>query len=429
MSKVTRRTVLAGMGATAAAAALHTVPAMAQDRRIRHFWWGNPERDRRTFAVIDIFKAHHPEIDVSGETIGWSDYWTKMATQTAGGNMADLVQMDYRYLFEYVRRGALLPLDEYFGKTLNLDGFDQSALDGGMVDGKLYALNIGSNSQVGIYNTAMLKDAGVEFEPIGWTYDDLVEVSKTVVEATPDGVYGTDDLSAGYVFWEDYTQQRGKRFYSDDGSVGTTPDILADYWKFWAEMRKSGLVTKGENTVGLIGSSMVDTGLVTKTSAFSYMWSNQIVGIQSLMEDTVGAAMLPKVSGATMPGQFIKPSMFMSLTRDTKDADAATMYMNDWVNDPEATAILGLERGIPANPVVREALAPSFTAPERVSVDYFNAIQGKVGALPPPPPKGAGEVNKAFERWATQVLLDKVTPEDAAKSHLDEAADILFRAS
>lgn len=429
MSKVSRRTVLAGMGATAAAAALHVSPAMAQDRRIRHFWWGNPERDKRTFEVIDIFMKNHPEIDVSGETIGWSDYWTKMATQTAGGNMADLVQMDYRYLFEYVRRGALLPLDDWFGKTLNLDGFDQSALDGGMVDGKLYALNIGSNSQVGIYNTVMLKDAGVEFEPIGWSYDDLVDVAKKVAEATPDGVYGTDDLSAGYVFWEDWTQQMGKRFYSDDGTVGTTAEILADYWKFWAEMRKSGLVTKGENTVGLIGSSMVDTGLVTKTTAFSYMWSNQIVGIQSLMEDAVGAAMLPKVAGATMPGQFVKPSMFMSLTRDAKDVEAATMYMNDWVNNPEATAVLGLERGIPANPVVRAALTPSFTAPEKVSVDYFNAIQGKVGALPPPPPKGAGEVNAAFERWATEVLLDKVTPLDAAKSHIDEAGDILFRAA
>lgn len=430
MSKVSRRTVLAGMGVAAAAATLPSVPAFAQDRRIRHFWWGNPDRNKRTYAVIDVFKKNHPDIDVTGENIGWSDYWTKMATQTAGGNMADLVQMDYRYLFEYVRRGALLPLDDYFGKTLNLDGFDKSALDGGMVDGKLYALNIGSNSQVGIFNTKMIADAGIkDFNPIGWTYDDMHEVAKKVTESTPDGVYGTDDLSAGYVFWEDWTQQMGKRFYNDDGTVGTTPEILADYWKYWEEMRKSGLVADGETSVGQINAKMVDTGLITHISAFSYMWSNQIVGIQALMPEPVGAAMTPKVPGATMPGQFIKPSMFMSLTRDTKDAEAATMYMNDWVNDPEETGILGLERGIPANPKVRAALAPTFTPPEKVSVDYFNAIQGKVGALPPPPPKGAGEVNQAFFRHATDVLLGKATPLDAAKAHLDEAADILFRAA
>ena len=27
--------------------------AFAQDTAVRHFWWGNPERDKRTFAVID----------------------------------------------------------------------------------------------------------------------------------------------------------------------------------------------------------------------------------------------------------------------------------------------------------------------------------------------------------------------------------------
>lgn len=431
MSLINRRKLLRGMMAGAggvAAASAFGLPAFAQDRRIRHFWWGNPERDKRTFAVIDVFKTHHPEIDVSGETIGWADYWTKMATQTAGGNMADLVQMDYRYLFEYVRRGALLPLDDWFGKTLHFDGFDASALAGGMVDGKLYALNIGSNSQVGIFNTRMAQEAGAEFEPIGWSYDDMVEVAKKITEATPDGVFGTDDLSAAYVNWEDWTQQRGRRFFKDDGTIGSTPEDLVDYWKFWVEMRKSGLVPDGEWSVGVIDANLSDSGLVTGKTAFSFMWSNQIVGVQALMKDTVGAAMLPNNGGGQL-GQFIKPSMFMSLTRDSKDQEAATMYMNDWVNDPEATGILGLERGIPANPVVREALAPTFTDPERVSVDYFSAIQGKVGELPPPPPKGAGEVNAAFFRWATEVLLDRVTPVDAAKSHFDEAADILSRAA
>ena len=125
MQKVSRRTVLAGMGAAAAAATLPAMPAIAADRSIRHFWWGNPERDKRTFAVIDVFQKHHPEIAVSGETVGWGDYWTKMATQTAGRNMADLVQMDYSLLFEYSRRGALRSLDEYIGKGLDLSHFDK----------------------------------------------------------------------------------------------------------------------------------------------------------------------------------------------------------------------------------------------------------------------------------------------------------------
>lgn len=429
MTKLTRRKMLGTMAAGAggvAAASLMGTSALAQEMRIRHYWWGNPSRDERTFAVIDLFQANNPGVEVSGETIGWSDYWTKLATQTAGGNMADLVQMDYRYLFEYARRGAIQPLDPYIGNTLDVSNFDQSALDGGKVDGQLYALNIGSNSQVSIFNTSLIEQSGEEFDPINWTYDDLMRVA-TAVKDNTSATFGTDDLSLGYVFWEDWAQQAGYGFYAEDGSIGGRAQDLADFWQMWTDLRASGAAQDGETAISLMGTGMNETGLVTGTTALSYMWSNQIVGMQSLMEDTVGAAKLPNTGGGSA-GQFIKPSMFMSLTRDTVNAELATQYMSDWVNHPDATAILGLERGIPASSEVRDTLAPSFTDAERISVDYFGAIQGTVGALPPPPPAGAGEVNDAFQRWGTEVLLGNMSPLDAATAHFDEADSILARA-
>lgn len=432
MTKLNRRKFLKSATATAGSAAamsLMGTTAFAQDTRIRHFWWGNPSRDERTFKVIELFKAANPGVDVVGETVGWGDYWTKMATQTAGKNMADLVQMDYRFLFEYVRRGALLPLDDYFGKTLHLDGFDESALAGGMVDGKLYALNIGSNSQVCIFNTRMVQEAGAdaEFDPIMWNHADQMRVGKAITASTPDGVYGTDDISLQAVSWELWSRQNGRNFYDGDKVNGKAEDLIS-FWKFWKEMRDAGACPPADVTVGLLGSNMADSGIVTQNTAMSYMWSNQIVGVQSLSTDTVGAAMHAHKDGGE-PGQFIKPSMFMCLTRDTSNADVATAYMNAWVNDPEATAILGLERGIPASPEVRAALAPNFSEAEKVSVDYFTAIQDHVGTLPAPPPKGAGEAQDAYERVATNVILGTTSIEDGAAAFIDEASAIIDRAS
>ena len=430
MSRFNRRKFLGSMAAGAGSVAAMSLlggPAFAQEARIRHYWWGNPSRDERTFKVIETFMEHHPGVEVSGETVGWSDYWTKLATQTAGGNMADLVQMDYRYLFEYARRGAIQPLDPYVGKTLDISTFDQSALDGGKVDGQLYALNIGSNTQVSIFNTRLIEESGEEFDPIEWTYDDLMRVALAVKDKTG-AKYGTDDLSLGYVFWEDWAQQAGHPFFAEDGSIGGRPSDLADFWRMWTELRDAGAAQSADVAISLLGTGMNESGLVTGTTAFSYMWSNQIVGMQSLMQDPVGAAKLPGIPDSQALGQFIKPSMFMSLTRDTSDAELATTYMSEWVNDPEITSILGLERGIPASSVVRDALAPSFTPAEKISVDYFAAVQGKVGSLPPPPPAGAGEVNDAFQRWGTEVLLGNMSPDDAAAAHFDEADSILARA-
>ncbi len=79
-------------------------------------------------------------------------YWTRLATQTAGGNAPDLIQMDYRYIFEYARRGTLLDFTPYMGKGLAIDDFGAPNIDSGKVDGKLYGVNLGVNSSMAAVN-------------------------------------------------------------------------------------------------------------------------------------------------------------------------------------------------------------------------------------------------------------------------------------
>lgn len=424
MGTMTRRQVFGTMGAAVAASALPSLPAWAASRSIRHYWWGNPDRDKRTFAVIDAFQKNHPEIAVSGETIGWGDYWTKMATQTAGGNMADLVQMDYRFLFEYVLRGALQPLDDHIGNGLDLSNFDEGPLAGGMVDGKLYALNIGSNSQVIPYNTRLFDEAGVTADVINWTREDFANACEQI--ATKTNAKGADDFSLFIEYMEAWARQEGRDFYDAEGNIAATAEDVAGYWTYWGDLRKAGVVMDKNHTV-ILDKPMSDNGIVTGASAMSPFWSNQLVAIQGLVADPIGAAMVPHKAGGAW-AQFIKPSMFLSLSRDAKDVEAAIMYMNDWINNPEATSILGLERGIPANPTVRAALAPSFTPAEKLSVDYFEAITDKVGALPLPAPKGAGEVRDAFMRIGSEVVLDRMSAADAAALFIEDAQSIVERA-
>lgn len=426
MTKLTRRGLLGTAAAGLAASTLTGLPAFAQAKTIRHYWWGNPERDKRTFAVIDVFQKGNPAVKVSGETIGWGDYWTKMATQTAGRNMADLVQMDYRYLFEYVRRGALKPLDEFVGKSLMIQDFDKGPISGGMVDGKLYALNIGSNSQVIVHNTRVFKEAGVDADLINWTWDDFAKASEQITQKTGGKVKGSDDLSLMIEVFESWTRQNGREFYDKDGNVAATVDDVASYWQFWEDLRKKDVVRPKEKTV-ILDIPIVESGVAVGDTAMSHFWSNQLVGIQAAAKDKIGAAMVPHKKGGK-PGQFIKPSMFMSLSRDAKDTDSAMAYMNAWVTDPEITKILGLERGIPASPKVRAALQPGLNDVEKISVAYFDAIQTKVGDLPLPAPKGAGEVRDAFMRIGTDVVLGRAKAKDAATQFVDDATAIVERA-
>ncbi len=427
-----RRRFLKTAALTAGASAAATsfgLPAFGQDARIRHFWWGNPERDRRTFEVIDIFNAAHPNITVEGETLGFNDYFTRLTTQIAGRNMADVIQQGYGVLFEYVDRGAVVPLDEFVGDTIDLSLIDQSAIDAGTVDGKFYALSIGANSHMAIYNKRLYEEAGYlpgeDFDPYGWTYDDVARIGADIAEKT--GVFGTDDNTADYQNFSDFIVQKGGNVYNGDGSYGPTQEIVEEYWETWKMIRDAGATPPGAETAGLVGAEMSQWGIVTVRTATSYSWSNQLVGAQNLVGDPLGAAMYPNTPDM-IPGSIVQPSQFVCLSRDSSDPRAATTYMNAFVNDLEMTRVLGLERGIPSNSEVREALRPDLTDAEAVSVEFFDKIQGKTAELPPPYPTGANEIEQTFERLAVAVLLDQASISDTAADFLSQAESILARA-
>src|SRR5699024_6929355 len=68
---------------------------------LRLAWWGNPTRDENTKQVVEAFKEVDDAISVSLEPGEWSGYWDKLATQTAGGDTPDVIQMDEKYIAEY----------------------------------------------------------------------------------------------------------------------------------------------------------------------------------------------------------------------------------------------------------------------------------------------------------------------------------------
>lgn len=429
MGKLTRRTFLGAASSVAALAAMGR-PAFAQGAQVRHFWWGNPERDRRTFEVIDIFNTKNPDINVVGETLGFADYFTKLTTQIAGRNMPDVIQQGYGVLFEYIANGAVVPLDEYIGNSLDISQMDQSAIDAGTVDGKFYALSIGANSHMAMFNTRLFEEAGIvpgeTFDPYGYTYDELAEFAAAIKEAT--GIPGTDDNTADYQNFSDFVGQKGAMLYNEDNSFGPTQEIVEEYWSTWERIRNAGGTPPAPETAGLAGvAELSQMGVVTGKSAMTYLWSNQLVGVQGLLEDKLGVAMYPNTPDM-IPGSVVQPSQFVCLTRDSADPVAATTYMSAFVNDLDMTAVLGLERGIPSQSDVRAALQPQLTEVEALSVEFFDNIQGKTAVLPPPPPSGANEVEQTFERLAVAVLLGERSIPEVASDFLNQARAILARA-
>ncbi len=416
------------LGGTAATLGLAVMPARAQaTTRIRSYWWGAKDRADRTNKVAEMYMKANPSVSIVGETLGWGDYWTRLATQAAGRNMADLIQMDYGYIFDYARRHALLPLDGFVGKQLDLGGFTQQSIDGGKVDGKIYGVSLGLNSTSLVYDRAAFEKFGIGLPDWPMSWEELGKRTAVLTKAANrPGYWGMNDAGGSGPALEVWLRERGKQMYTAEGRFGADAADMSDWFGFWQSMRTQGSCLPPE--VQALDKSDIDTsGLTTGKSAVSFANSNQLVGYQALNKSRLDIAMYPAGAPGTKSGQYLKPSQMFSIAATTKIAEDTAKLLSYYVADVEAGKVLSVERGIPASKPVRDAIDPSLDDMGKRMSAYIAFISDKVGDLPPPPPRGAGEVLALMVRTNETVGFKKLSVADAGKQFMKDCESILAR--
>jgi multiple sugar transport system substrate-binding protein len=414
------------LGGAVAASALGLRASLAQDGgSVRFIWWGNPERDKRTNAVVDLY-MQQTGAEVVPETYAWPDYWQKLATQAAGGNLPDVIQMDYRFIFEYARRNQLAALDEFIGKELELGDYDADQLDSGKVDGKTYGVSMGANSMSHVYNKTILDGLGVELpDSAQWTIDDWVAIGRDIKDKLPEGVYFTENMGRLEPRLQTWCRSRGKELYTPDGNVGYELDDLVAFFEFWKALQDEGL-TPPADVQAQDSDKMEESMLVTGQGVFNFLHSNQLVAMQNLVEDEVGIVMIPNNPGG-QAGQYMKPSMFLSMAETSGDKSAAAKLINFFITNEDANDILLIERGVTADASIRERILAGLTETEQKIITYLDLVKTSVGQLPPPPPQNAGELDRALRPAWESVSFGQVDLEVAAQDYYDNAVRILER--
>jgi multiple sugar transport system substrate-binding protein len=426
--RISRRDFNRLLGTGAAVGALGSTTRLAlADERVRLIWWGNPERDKRTYEVVDLYQATNADVTVDPENYAWGDYWTKLATQAAGGNLPDVIQMDYRYIFEYARRGQIHALDEFIGNELDLADFDENQLASGRVDGKVYGISMGANSMSWVYNKTVLDGIGAELpDQTSWTFDDFVAFGNDVKDRLPEGMYLVANRAGQENMLETWTRQRGKGLYTEDGQLAFDLEDLEAFWAFYLGLQDSGL-TPPADVMAMDTGKMEENGLIIRNTLFNFLHSNQLVAAQNLTEDEVGITMIPNQAGGRA-GQYLKPSMLLSMAANSPDPSAAAKLLNFFITDPAANDILLIERGVTGDASIRERITANLTDTEKKIIAYLNVVATHVSPLPPPPPKGAGEIDRAIRPAWEAVAFGQKSLADGAKEFYEFAKATLERA-
>ena len=317
-------------------------------------WWGNPTRNKNTEAMIAAYTAANPNVKISGQPGEFSSYWDKLATQTAGGQAPDIIQMDMNYISEYGSRGALLDLG-----SVDTSKFVEGTVDSGKINDKLVGVNAGINSAVIFANPKIFEKAKMEVpDDKTWTWDQMIEVGAEV--ASKAGVpFGVAELLSSDAAFGTFVRQHGKELFTPDGLGFDVAEAQAWYDLMLKGQKAKALGTPEQITeeVGQAVGPECARGrecchvCLQLQSAGSDQQRGR--GVMRLMEPLRGPSLTGK---ATERKTWYKASMLWSASAKTKNPEAAVAWINWFANDQAAADIDKAERGIPPNAEILAAV-------------------------------------------------------------------------
>jgi multiple sugar transport system substrate-binding protein len=382
---------------------------------LRFGWWGNDDRAARTQEVIALFEAAYPDITIVGEPNGGaSDHFQILDTQLAANDAPDLIQFggnwpDYKQYLE--------PLNDYLGAQLLIDtpeAFDQIALGPATdADGNLFAVSLGTNTLVLVYNKTMIEAAGADLPADNMTWEELLAYGTELKDKLPDGVAPFVDNGTNQANYLSYFyQQQGTPIWTtDDGGTSYATIESAQEWlQMWADMRDQGLIPDADTTYAYTEDGPDSSALVAGKAAIGLIWSNQAAAYQAAMTDELGLTTLP---AGGEDAYTIQMSQYLAINKDSDNKEAAALFINFFVTSPDAGAVLETNRGVPCSPAVRAAISDRATETDAAVYHIYEVIADRTVPQGPNLPNDQEFVNE-LELIGQQVAYGEASAEQAA---------------
>src|SRR5690606_7649625 len=136
------------------------------------------------------YKATHPDVNVTFDSLPFDGYTTTLTTQIAGGNAPDLAWILETTAGDFVSAGALAPLKATFEEVERYDLPDgtHGALALWTADGEIYAYPFSTSPFAMFVNNDVITAAGqktpAELIAAGeWTWDNANAINTAVAAA------------------------------------------------------------------------------------------------------------------------------------------------------------------------------------------------------------------------------------------------------
>lgn len=205
------------------------------DTIIVDMWAGSEDDTAALEAQVAIAQEQNPDLKIELRTAPWGDFFTKLTTNMASGNMACVTGMNSGMLASYTSGFAKLTADDLKTAGLAESDFAPGATEILKNKGELYGLPFDVATMLTYYNADMLTAAGADLPRVGWTFDDFEAIA---AKATTAGKHGFA-VGMGDFQWQAMPiAKSGTQPVAEDGTLQLTDDGFLEAAEWYA-----GLVT------------------------------------------------------------------------------------------------------------------------------------------------------------------------------------------
>ena len=396
-------------------------------------WWGGDSRHQKTLSMIDKYMAAKPNVKVVSQYAAYTDYWTKMATLAAAGNLPDVYLVQLTYLGEYASKGLMRPLQDLIdSKKIDVSNFTQGALSGSSYNGKVVGITFGDTTACLVYNKSFLDKLGSPVPKDQMSYSEFGAFLKNLVPKLPKGAVAFILNNNNEAAIENFARNYGcYGVTSADGKqLGYTKDVLAKFIGFYNDLFKAGV----SGTVDVIlddrpkqwGDSLSGKGQM----AVWFTNVNQGKIFQASVDDQLGMARYPVADNATHPNIEAAVCSTWGIAGQSKHVNEAADFINVMVNDWELQKIYDMDIGVPGSKVIQQNLMSQLDKNNKVDILKIREIdlmQQILSTIEPfnGRPSNYGAIVDDLWRKIDSVFAGKMTVDQAVDAHFAAAQTLL----
>ncbi len=331
--------------------------------KIRFASWDEAEDVDAQQAAVDKFNEAHDDIEVTLEAYG-GEFDTKISAGMGSNDMPDVM-----YMWNYPAYSqGLEPLDSYIEKEGEdyKKNFYDTLWNYNSYDGSTYGIPIGFTTHALFYNKDIFAEAGIDEPTNDWTWEDVKTASKTITEKC-DGKKGFSfQMKPDPYDYEMYLWSNGTAYVDENGGLegNLNSDQAKEVFQMFQDMEKDGSAVATEK-------SGTDEFRAGNTGMYVYgSWS-----INTLKEDGVNFGVVNIPSFGSQPSISILSSSGISMSKDSKNKEAAWEFIKFWTSEEMNKERIGMELPVLYSVVESEGImeqpeyAPFYTMLEQSS-DY-----------------------------------------------------------